>query len=304
MNKKLKTFMIFLGVLLVVFVGALTYIVITERGIAFQGVYYNHIKEHPSEMTQAERFESDFEFLFEEIRDNYVNLRYKEELLQINWDELYIEYKQMINSINTEKEFYLLCNRFINELKDGHTNFTVLDDNVEWFNDSVKNLMRVRIIEDKGIIVAAKPTLDILGGEIVSINDMEFLDIVDKVAKYFSPSNHKTVARNNVIMRNQFWDYFHFFYDTYPEKLMLKIEMPNEENLTLTIDTQEDYKATSMSSIQNINFGFRESHLPTYRVLPNNIGYINIPTFVGSRREIGNEFDSIVKRFKDKDVQV
>lgn len=299
--KKFRKLSIFILFILIIIIATGAYIAITGRGITYKGVYSKHIKEDLSTMNQKERFVTDFDFLYEEIKNYYINLDYKEELLQINWDELYLIYKQQIEDIKSDKEFYLLCNKFLNTLKDGHTRFEVLDSDIGDYKRSIENSMRVRLIEDKGIIVAEQNEFDILGREIVSINDIEFLEIVDKMADYFSKAYDKTVGRSNIVYYNQFWDYFYYFYDTYPKKLSIQMKSPDGEEETIVIDTDREF--SSMKSIQNINFGFHESDLPSLKIFDMNIGYIKIPTFSGSRSEIVNEFDSIVKEIKENKVE-
>lgn len=298
--KKHRNLSIYVVILLSIIIVAGVYIAITEWGITYKGVYSKHIEEDLLTLDQKERFETDFDFLYEEIKNYYINLDYKEELLQINWDQLYLTYKQQIENIKSDKEFYLLCNKFLNTLKDGHTSFEILDAEIGDYNRSIKNSMRVRLIEAKGIIVAAQPEFDILGREIVSINDIGFLEIVDKMADYFSKAYDKTVGRSNIIYYNQFWDYFYYFYDTYPKKLSIQLKNIDGEKETIVIDTDREFGA--MKSIQNINFGFHESNLPSLKIFDKNIGYIKVPTFSGSRSEIVNEFDDIVKEIKENKV--
>jgi len=52
-----------------------------------------------------EIFARDLRFIYEEIRDNYVNLAYKEETLGFDWDELYASYSAQLAQARTERLF-------------------------------------------------------------------------------------------------------------------------------------------------------------------------------------------------------
>ena len=71
-------------------------------------------------LSLQETFARDLRFIYEEIRDNYVNLAYKEEMLGFDWDELYARYSAGLAQVRTEKEFFRLASRFLSELRDGH----------------------------------------------------------------------------------------------------------------------------------------------------------------------------------------
>jgi len=303
MKERLKLLKLISGLVTIVLIGFVSYIAITKHGISYQGVYSEHINEAVSKLSQQERYEKDFNFLYEEIKNNYINLKYKEELLKINWDELYDKYKKELENVQTEDDFYLLCNKFLYVLKDGHTNFQVLDADISMPNNSIKGLMRVRLIENKGIIVAAQPQLDILGKEIVSINGIGFLEIVDRMTEYFSPDYNEIAARSNIISLNRFLDYFYYFDNANSDELLIELKDIKGRKETIAIDTTRQYESIPMKSIHNINFGFRESNLPAYEILDGDIGYIKIPTFNGNRKEIVNKFDHIVKNLKQKNVR-
>ena len=109
--------------------------------------------------TLQEEFEHDFAFLYKEIRNNYVNLAYKEKRYNFKWDKLYDKYKQKISDIKTYKEFYKICTEFTAYLHDGHLRFLwvpskkkrrILEDDY-----LIRKAISLCLIENKGIVSQA-----------------------------------------------------------------------------------------------------------------------------------------------------
>jgi hypothetical protein len=270
-----------------------------------------HLKNVKKGLPQNERFARDLEFLYKEIKNYYVNLSYKEKRFKFDWDTLYEKYRNELKEAKTEMDFYKIACRFVSELHDGHLYFGCTDNTIR---SQISNKYSfnppfyVRYIEGKPIIVKALKKYDILGCEIVSINGIEFREIVDTMIKYYYYRGNDESAKSKILHLNKFYDYFQLFSDdtsTQNSLQILNVELKTKEGEKKIIKiTSEKNIKTEYEAIESINFGLEtNSNLLQYRILEGNIGYIYIPNFQGDVEEKVNYFHSIVNKFKEKDVK-
>jgi hypothetical protein len=112
-KRKLKFSSLIIFFCFLSFTAAAILIGATGYGIAPPSIYDKHIKEDTSQLSQQERFKKDFDFLYKEIKNNYVNLEYKEKTFNFSWDKLYERYRSSIENAKNEKEFYMKYNTTI-----------------------------------------------------------------------------------------------------------------------------------------------------------------------------------------------
>lgn len=75
----------------------------------------------------------------------------------------------------------------------------------------MKSAFDVRMIEEKPIVVRAHKKLNIVGDEIVSINGVDFLNIVDTMTKYHYHGGNDINAQTGILTSKYFYHYFSFF---------------------------------------------------------------------------------------------
>lgn len=276
-------------------------------GINTPAKYDKYIKQDISGLTNQEIYEKDLKFIYEEIKNNYVNLDYKEKTFNFNWDDLYKTYNSKIKTINNEKDFYSICLEFVSNLRDGHLSFRPNGDTgrlVYNYKDGLKSAFDVRMIEDKPIVVRAYKMLNILGDEIVSINGVDFLNIVDTMKKYHYHGGNDISAQTGILTSKYFYNYFSFFNDKYPEKLDMILKDRYGAEKVISISTNRSFDLSSLEVDNDINFGFyEETQLPSSKII-DNVGYISIPTFnIKNTKSIDNEFNKAVIDFKNNNVK-
>lgn len=94
---KLYTAIVLIFILATALSAAL-YISITGYGVAMPSKPYDkHLANYDTNETNS--YESDLRFIYDEIKDNYIYLEYKEDLFNFDWDELYNKYEAQIPSV-------------------------------------------------------------------------------------------------------------------------------------------------------------------------------------------------------------
>lgn len=101
---------------------------------------------------------------------------------KIDWDQLYNDYLSKVINAETEVDFHLLLARFVNELKDGHTDYSLpraLQDERGYLPFSLK------LIKDTYCIDAAIPTLaPFVRQPVIGINGVPFTDFIHTLTQY------------------------------------------------------------------------------------------------------------------------
>lgn len=284
----------------------ISFIYLTGYGVVVPKQYDKYIKQDLSQLPKQDIYEKDLNFIYEELKNNYVNLNYKEKTYNFNWDDLYKKYDNEVRTINTEKDFYMICSEFVSNLRDGHVSLSFNGDTgkkVRNYSGGFQSAFDVRMIANRPIVVRSQKNLNIEGDEIVSINGVNFLTIVDKMIKYFYRGGNDVSARNGILTSNYFYNYFSYFNDTYPNKLEILLKDRNGVQKTLSFKTKESFSSTSLGKDNIINFGFYErNQLPSSKII-NNVGYILIPTFNGDIKSIDDEFNKATVELKQKNVK-
>ncbi len=153
--EKRKGILVLLASIFVMIIAAVVIILLSGYKIYVKKPYTKVI-ETGLALTDRESYQKDFEFLYTEIRDSYVNLAYKEDLFGFDWSELYKEYSEKLGAVKSEVDFYKLCREFITELKDGHLFFSFYDrdiaNKVLPYIDEAVYALNIRLIENKPFI--------------------------------------------------------------------------------------------------------------------------------------------------------
>ena len=237
-----------------------------------------------SRVSQTQSFLEDYNFLYHEIKNNYVNLTYKETLFEFSWDNLYQQYLPEIEMAETETDFFKICSRFVTKLKDGHSGFKIITSETfdsiysDYYN--VEKLLDIRFIENKPIIVRTREAFsEYLGNEIISINNIDFNTIVDTLLNYYYYAGNDFSSREKIVRYNFYLRYFDLFSE---KKDTLTFQLRNRDgdisNLDIVLSAMTSYK--SYIKKDTINFGlYAADQKPSYKILDNKIGYMLIPTF-------------------------
>ncbi|HEX3048364.1 MAG TPA: S41 family peptidase [Bacillota bacterium] len=251
-------------------------------------------------------FKQDFDFLYKEIRDNYVNLEYTEARYNFKWNDLYKRYKIEIAKAKTYKEFYKICTQYTSYLHDGHLRFSWIPSGVgkRLLEDHflIRRAISLSLVEDK-VIITESIDKEILGQEVIKINGIPIQEILEVMMKhyYIATDDYQTKAR--LLYRNLYLDYFDLYFDEYPASLIFEIMRPGNKISQFTLATEEEsYHNQPSHNLAPFLIEDR-SRLPYGKIIDNRFGYIKIPTFSGKAKEITDAFRKLAIRFKNKGVQ-
>jgi hypothetical protein len=103
-------------------------------------------EELPTENTP----EGNFEALWQLMDEHYCFFDYKQQTLGVDWDEVYVRYRQKINPQMTSRQLFEVLCQMIGELKDGHVNLGAAYDlgrNWSYYEDYPRNF-DTELIED------------------------------------------------------------------------------------------------------------------------------------------------------------
>tara|TARA_R110000868_G_scaffold178452_2_gene418123 strand:- start:3959 stop:5386 length:1428 start_codon:yes stop_codon:yes gene_type:complete len=110
---------------------------IIKRG--FSKYRYARIKELPDFCNQKSKDKNDISYNFEVFANTYKNHYAYFDLNKIDWDSLYINSKNKINSKSTEVDLYLVMEGMIEKLKDNHGSIEPTDEVYELAENQIQS---------------------------------------------------------------------------------------------------------------------------------------------------------------------
>ncbi len=110
---------------------------IIKRG--FSKYRYSRIKELPDFCNQNSKDKNDISYNFEVFANTYKNHYAYFDLNKIDWDSLYINSKNKINSKSTEVDLYLVMEDMIEKLKDNHGSIEPTDEVYELAENQIQS---------------------------------------------------------------------------------------------------------------------------------------------------------------------
>lgn len=182
MKRIIKLCAVIIILLIILFAFLIGLIIKYGYGVSQQGNIYVVKNTEYTGLSEQERFITDFDFLYNELKENYVLFDYKEQVLGLDLEKEYQSYRKKIEMVNDERKFYALCSEFVRLFDDDHMDFACYSRETRQKIRSVINsdytvLFDYRVIEGKPIIISAHRDFDAPGWEIISINDIPFREI-------------------------------------------------------------------------------------------------------------------------------
>jgi hypothetical protein len=242
------------------------------------------LAEKNNQVSQLNRRLTDFEFLYSEIKNYYINLKYKESLFEFNWDSLYTHNLPEFTDKMDDTEFFKICSQFVSHLKDGHTVFRP-NNSMTWssvFSDysKIQNIFEIRSIQNKNIIIGAQPSYSkYIGHEIMELNNTPFDQIVDSMTTVQYISSNDAGVKYKIFQRKLYFWYFDLFAQTVPSEFIFKLKDGSGGFTSVSFNRLDTYSNQYLARNDSINFGINASNLPVFKVVNGDIGYVNIPTF-------------------------
>jgi len=249
----------------------------------------------------GEVFARDLQFIYEEIRDNYVNLPYKEELLGFTWDELYTSYAARLEGVRTQKDFFRLASAFVSELQDGHLALypyrgrPEVEGELYDFDSALKELFSVRLIEGRPIIVESAFPLPLVGAEILAINGMDFLELAEAASRHFFYGATERAALERVIADQYYFPYLALQNAAFPAEIEVTFRTPDGRLGDFRFSSHQPFGAHRRAQVQ-------PEHLPSL-VIEADIALIKVPTFEVNIREFRTRLGQIEDELKSTQVK-
>ncbi len=247
-------------------------------------------------------FARDLQFIYEEIRDNYVNLPCKEQLLGFDWDELYAHYAARLEEVETQKDFFLLASAFVSELRDGHAALypyrgrPEVEQELYDFDPALKSLFAVRLIEGSPIIVESALPFPLVGAEILAINGINFLELVEAASRHFFYGATDRAAVERVMVDQYFLNYLALVSGPFPGQLEIVFRSSDGRLGSFTLNAHQPYAPDQPEPAQPLD------PLPELAI-EEGIALIRVPTFDVSSKEFGARLKAIEQELKTAGVQ-
>jgi hypothetical protein len=252
-------------------------------------------------------FARDLQFIYEEIRDNYVNLAYKEQTFGFSWDELYFDYADQLGEVQTHKDFFRLASSFVSELRDGHVMFSHHRDSPETeretydFNSSLKNIITVRLIEETPIIVESLAQFPIVGAEVLEINGISFAQLVKEASQHFYFGATDQAAITRVLANQLYFEYLALISQPFPAELEITFRTSDGRRGDMRVNSQQDYPATPRHRLNDLRLSRVPNRYPFYEI-NDKIAHIVVPTFDVNIEEFYDRVEQIVAELKETDI--
>lgn len=251
-------------------------------------------------LSLQETFARDLRFIYEEIRDNYVNLAYKEEMLGFDWDELYARYSAGLAQVRTEKEFFRLASRFLSELRDGHValgpyrGLPEVERQLYDFDPALKNLFTVRLVEGVPIIAETRLPLLPVGSEILTLSGIPFLELLEEASRHFFYGATEQAVAARVLANGLYLHYLALISHPFPGELEITFRTPEGRRGDCRF---------SVPSAAQAGRALPEGDPYPSCVLEDGIARIAVPSFEVEPKEFRIRLEQIAAELKGADVE-
>ncbi|GEM_PF-645618 len=194
------------------------------------------------------------DFVYQEIKDGYLNLDFKEEHLDFDFQQKYLQAgRELTEDITAAEEFKILGN-FVHNLQDGHLRLRPIDD--QWSelfrSHNYQGLLDIRWIEDRPIIIAAPEELNLTGRELLKFNGLDFTDLIADTIKTWGGGGNTAQARDRVLIKEHYYSQYQLKKGELPGKLLLTVR--DEEGKREVLWQEPDSQRTiSRESILKLN---------------------------------------------------
>lgn len=184
---------------------------------------------NPRRQLNVDERVADVMWLTSKIEANYAPLQYKEELHGFDYETIKEQYIELAKKDQTNEAFYLLMQRFVAELKDGHVSASLTRSDLAGRSELAFVGFVGHRHGDNFLVKAFAPTFTASGDypikandEIVEFNGMPLKEAVDKIVKpYRNVGNEQanyTILMQSLFIRNS-----------------LTTPMPEDANVTLKV---------------------------------------------------------------------
>ncbi len=228
-----------LAVLLIVFIAVSVFIGIGDAGTE---VYAGDREENKRAL----------DYIYQEIKDGYLNLSFKEEQLGFDFEQKYLQAgRELTEEITAAEEFKILGN-FVHNLQDGHLRFRPVDEHqTELFRShNYENMMDIRWIEGRPIIISAPEELNLAGKELLELNGLDFADLIDDTVKTWGSGGDTAQARDRVLIKEHYYSQYQLERGELPGKLILTVRDNERKRKVLWQEPDSQTNVTRESIIK------------------------------------------------------
>jgi hypothetical protein len=268
----------------------------TWCNVEITDLVYKRVTNEGELIQQPDRGE-DALALCDEISDGYVDLHYKENLYGFKWDTVCREIARSAQSISTDKEFYLAMNKYLARLQDGHLLLRYkgaqIRNNILSYPDEIIDLLGLRLIEGRVIIVSAPSGYNLTGHELLSINGVPLSTIINSLSQIYIFRGDQEANKSQILVYNKYWDYFDLYQGSFPDDIFLTVQ---ENGSSETVKIERDSYSNRRESITGIRWGLPgENQKPGYSFPEKEIALLTVPSFEADP----DSFKSLINELAD-----
>jgi len=236
-------------------------------------------------LTAKERLEN-FEFLWNAINITYPFFKLK----SINWDEVRVQYKELLDAVKDDDGFYALMYRLMNELKDAHSQI----ENMKAPLLSDVGGVLIDLFEGKPIVSSVRrdsPFANVgvkLGWEVLSVDGMTPAEKLQALRPYLRACSSERAFQHQAI-RSLLWG-------SQGSAIELKLRSP--EGRMEMFSFRRDSAPMMGPAFHMVTFPMTQQRYVNFCKHASGLGYIWIRTFAG-REEIVADFNRALDELRD-----
>lgn len=276
--------------------------------IFIQGIGLTELRGQRIKDSETAKFIADFDFVYNELKNYYVNLPVTEKNENFDLDNLYSVYKAKIAATEDEKVFYHDIKSFLANFRDPNVRIRYKNrafrGNFLDVPEFVYRSFSCRIIEDKVVTVASGEGMGITGKVLSTINGVPVDQIIDEISDIVQMGRGEAGNKERIVRFNYFLNYFALTNGSTGDKLELGLTDKSGNPETYTINFETPLPPVMKTEKPPIYLGFHFNEIfPSATVLEGNIGYIHIPSFNSNKKTTLEKFAEAVVFLKSKNVK-
>lgn len=221
------------------------------------------------------------------------NFLFWDQVPELDWDAAFLEFVPLAENVKDDFGYYLILQRFIALLRDGHT-FIVYPSRIWQLFDAPP--IRIRLIEDKHIITAC-PSSDVIGSDLIQPFS-EILSVDGKPAEQYLNENVIPYISSGTEHYRRYMGCMQLLVGKRNTKVKLKIKNPTNEIRNVVLTRNVTGIPAEKRPIMLIELPRLKWELPSieHRFLGDGLHYIAINTMADSK--LPEKFDRILDSLK------
>jgi carboxyl-terminal processing protease len=224
----------------------------------------------------AQERRENFEALWKSIDTTYACFALK----NIDWAEVGRRYRQRLDAVTGDDDFYLLMFQLVKELKDSHSwlqNYSVPQVAYE-------TVLRTDLFAGKPFVVAGAQA----GWEVLSVDGATFKEKMDALRPYWYAFSSERAYRRDVAR--------HLLAGEKGSETRVQLRAPDGRTETLAL--RRELVVKNRPPVRALAFGLTRQRFVHFGRHPSGLGYIWVESING-REQVADEFDYALEQLRD-----